>query len=281
MRKPGTLKRNNDVATKVVLVVITALFFIPVIWLLSSTFREHSAFIKFPGRVLPESLTLANYVKVFQTLSIARSYANSAIIAIGATSGVVVTCAAAAYALAKIDFRGRQLIFNLTIVTMMVPFSIIMIPRFLILKSVGLYDNLWALIVPGWLGGSAFATFLLRQHMLTIPGELIDSARIDGCNPLRTFVQIAVPLTTGSLATVATLHFIWAWNDLLGPLLYIDKERLRPLTLALTAFEAERRELMQPTVINAGVVLSIIPNTVLFIFLQRYFVSGLIITGLK
>ncbi len=273
-------QRVKDSVLIIILLVATLLFFLPIIWLFSSTVREYSNFIKHPGRLLPETFTIANYFKVFDKLDIVRSYANSFIIAIGATIGVVITSSAAAYALAKVQFRGSQLIFILMLITMMVPYSIIMIPRFLIFKSLGLYDHFGALIIPGWLGNS-FGIFLLRQHMMTLPVSMIDSARIDGCNPFQTFIKIALPLTMASLATVATLQFIWRWNDLLGPLLYIDKQILRPLTLALTVFVAERREMMDPTVINTGVVLSIIPNILIFILLQRYFVKGLIITGLK
>ena len=263
-----------------VLLAATVLFFLPIIWLFSSTVREAGNFIKYPGRLFPESFSIANYFKVFDTLAIGRTYANSFIISVGSTAGVVITSSAAAYALAKVRFRGSQLIFVLMLITMMVPYSIIMIPRFLIFKSLGLYDNYAALIVPGWLGNS-FGIFLLRQHMMTLPEAMMDSARIDGSNPFQTFIRIALPLTTASLATVATLQFIWRWNDLLQPLLYIDKQALRPLTLALTVFVAEHREMMDPTLTNSGVVLSIIPNILIFILLQRYFVRGLIITGLK
>lgn len=218
-----------------------------------------------------------NYVGAVEKFPFLTYLQNSVIVTVLATLITLLINSMAAYALSKFEFRGRDAIFLLIISTLMVPVSVILIPAFLVIAKVGWTNNLWGLIIPG--AATPTGVFLLRQYMLTIPDDLIQSARIDGAGEWRIYSQVILPLTGPALAVLAIFSVMWRWNDFLWPLIVVSKSELFTLQVGLNAFQGELQQ--QWNYILAMTVLTLLPITVVFAFLERYITSGIATTGMK
>lgn len=221
-----------------------------------------------------------NYAEVLKKEPFHRYFVNTLFITVCCILGQVLSCAVVGYAFARIRFRGRGLLFLVLLSTMMVPAQITMIPRFIVFVRLGWLDSFKPLTVPAFLATNAFFVFLFRQFFLTIPLELEDAARIDGCGPLATFWHVMLPLAKPAVVTTAVFTFIWTWNDFLGPLIYINSDEKRTLALALDSFKtmygyADIHLLM------AASVMMIVPSLIIFFIAQRAFIRGVVVTGLK
>ncbi|MEO1478473.1 MAG: carbohydrate ABC transporter permease, partial [Bacteroidota bacterium] len=203
---------------------------------------------------------------------------NTVVLCVGSVAGMVVSCSLAAYAFAKLEWRGRDAVFALVIATLLLPWQATMIPRFLLLRELGLYNTLAALVVPTFLG-DAFSIFLLRQFFRSLPGELLDAARIDGCGPWNTFWRIVLPLSRPALVAVAVLQLVAAWNDYGGPLLYLSDPQLFPLAYGLERYVSSHSS--QTHLLMAASILFAAPIVVVFFFAQNAFTRGVTTTGLK
>lgn len=202
---------------------------------------------------------------------------NTVFVTIMATLITLLINSMAAFALSKYQFRGRDAIFLLIISTLMVPVSVILIPAFLVLAKVGWTNNLWGLIIPG--AATPTGVFLLRQYMLTIPDDLLQSARIDGASEWRIYSQIILPLTGPALAVLAIFSVMWRWNDFLWPLIVVNRTELFTLQVGLNAFQGELNQ--QWNYILAMTVLTLLPITIVFAFLEKYITTGIATTGMK
>jgi alpha-1,4-digalacturonate transport system permease protein len=218
-----------------------------------------------------------NYVGAVEKFSFMTYLQNSTIVTVVATLVTLLINSMAAYALSKYEFRGRDAIFLIIISTLMVPVSVILIPAFLVIAKVGWTNNLWGLIIPG--AATPTGVFLLRQYMLTIPDDLIQSARIDGASEWRIYSQIILPLATPALAVLAIFSVMWRWNDFLWPLIVVSKSELFTLQVGLNAFQGELNQ--QWNYILAMTVLTLLPISIVFAFLERYITSGIATTGMK
>ena len=210
-----------------------------------------------------------------------RYLLNSTFISVGSMVGMCIASSLGAYAFARLHFRGRDFLFGVLLATMMIPYALTMIPTFLIFTKLKLVDTFVPLIAPNWFG-SAFMVFLLRQAYIAIPQDLVDAAKLDGASHFRIFLNIFVPLTLPTLVTVALLQFLFSWNDLLGPLIYINNPDLytvqRGLSLILgrAGSGIDRRGISM-----AGALLGMLPMLTMYLFGQRYFISGLTRSGIK
>ncbi len=262
-----------------VLAAVGVLMAGPFLWMILTSTMSQEEIFRYPPTVLPSQISLGNYRAIMEVLPLGRMLLNSFTISVAATFGQVCSCALAAYAFARMRFRGKTVLYFVLLATMMVPGQVTMIPVFLIMKSLGWIDTLYALIVPAFFGG-AFGTFLLRQFFSTIPVELEDAARIDGCGRFGIFWSIVLPLSRPALATLALFTFMTYWNDLLGPVIYLSSINKATLTIGLANLQSgimtTRYDLLM-----AGSVLSVLPILVLFIFGQRWFVRGITMTGMK
>ncbi|MFQ5412388.1 MAG: ABC transporter permease subunit [Phycisphaerae bacterium] len=220
-----------------------------------------------------------NYRDVFDEVPFWRYFKNSAFLAIVNIIGTCLSCSLAAYAFARLQWPGRDLCFYLVLATLMIPPQVTMIPSFVIYKHLGWYNTLAPLWAPSCLAVNAFAIFLLRQAMKGLPRDLEDAAKIDGCGFLRTYWHVALPLMKPTLAAISVFTFMYVWNDFLGPLIYVNDQRLYPLALGLFSFMAGREA--QFTLIMAASVVMSIPVIVTFFLLQRYFIQGVALTGMK
>jgi ABC-type glycerol-3-phosphate transport system permease component len=220
-----------------------------------------------------------NYKKVFEEVPFWRYLATSAFLAIANIAGTCLSCSLAAYAFARLRWPGRDLCFVLVLATLMIPPQVTMIPSFVIYRQLGWYNTLSPLWVPSWLAVNAFAIFLLRQAMRGLPRDLEDAATIDGCGYLRTYWHIALPLMRPTLAAISVFTFMYVWNDFMGPLIYVNDQRLYPAALGLFGFMAGREN--QFTLIMAASVIMTLPVVMVFFLLQRYFIQGVALTGMK
>lgn len=261
-----------------ILIVIGLTMLIPFIWMLSTSLKNMAEVQIYPPRWIPRPPLWSNYRDVMTQIPFGKFIINSFKISLISVVGQIVTCSTAAYAFARLNFKGKNVLFVLLLATLMIPYQVVMIPQFLIFKQLGWVNTHLALTVPFWLGG-AFGTFLLRQFFLSLPTELGDAAKVDGCNPFQIYWRIYLPLTMPALATLAVFTFMGRWNDLLGPLIYLNRPEMMTVTAGLSYFQGQYYANMP--LLMAGSVISLIPTLVLFAFAQRYFVQGMVLSGLK
>ena len=267
------------VATFAILVLAALAITAPFLWIFRGAFSASDAELyRLPPTFHPGSLTTGNFGKVTDQVPYFRFFVNSIIVSTTITVAQIITCATAAYAFARLHFRGRNVLFAVVIGSLMIPIQVTIVPLFLVMSKMHLTNTLWALILPGIFSG--FGIFLLRQHFLALPGELEEAARIDGAGHLRTFVRVILPLSGPSIATLGILCFTYWWNDLLLPLVMIsdtDRQTL-PVGLVLLAGRFSTGSL---GTIAAGIAMAIVPVLIVFIAAQRYIVQSIASSGLK
>jgi len=260
-----------------VLLPVAVLMLVPLVWMLVTSVETLNETRHFPPILVPHHVRLGNYTEVLRNAPFARWFLNTLIVTVAVVVGNLFLCSLAGYAFARLKFFGRDVVFILVLATLMIPFQVIMIPTFLIVRKLGLIDTLGALILPNL--GSAFGIFLLRQFFRTLPIELEEAARIDGASRLGVLFKIVIPLSGPALATLAVILFLWTWNDFLWPLVTIYNPNNMTLQLGLTTFQGTHQSSTQ--LLMAANVMSLVPILVLFFVAQRYFIRGIATTGLK
>ncbi|MFI5889779.1 carbohydrate ABC transporter permease [Actinoplanes sp. NPDC051513] len=267
------------VATFAILALAALAITAPFLWIFRGAFSASDAELyRLPPTFKPDNLTGANFGKVTDQVPYFRFFLNSIIVSTTITAAQIITCATAAYAFARLKFRGRNVLFAVVIGSLMIPIQVTIVPLFLVMSKLSLTNTLWALILPGIFSG--FGIFLLRQHFLALPAELEEAAKIDGAGHLRTFLRVILPLSGPSIATLGILCFTYWWNDLLLPLVMIsdtDRQTL-PVGLVLLAGRFSTGSL---GTIAAGIAMAIVPVLVVFIAAQRYIVQSIASSGLK
>lgn len=253
------------------------LMVLPFIWALGASLKTYREIFLNPYDLFPKRLMFNNYIQVFNVVPFHLYFLNTLKITFFSVLGTVLTCAVAAYSFARLRFPGRDQIFMGYLATLMVPRQVTLIPTFVLMKWLGLLDNHLSLILPGMF--SAYGTFLLRQFFLTIPHELEEAAIIDGCGFFRRFTLIIVPLAKPALATLAIFTMMTQWNDFLYPMVFLNSEQNRTLTLGLAIFRGDVD--VQWNLLMAAATLSLVPMVVAFFSAQRFFVEGIAMTGLK
>ncbi len=249
----------------------------PFIWMVLTSLKDLNEIFVYPPRWLPKTFHFENYARAFQAAPFGRYYLNSLVVAVAVTIGQLITCSMAAFAFARLRFRGRDALFLLFLGTMMIPGQVTMIPTFMVLHWIGWIDSYKALIVPGL--ASAFGTFLLRQFFMTIPRELEEAAYIDGCSKWRALWHIILPLSRPALATLAIFTFMGVFNDFMWALIVLSSEEMRTVQLGLAIFRD--RYLTEWDLMMAGSVTATLPILVVFFFAQKYFIKGITLSGLK
>ena len=260
-----------------VLLVIGLTMLVPFFWTLSSSLKYDREIFEYPIKWIPEVLRWSNYEEVWTRVNFLTYYLNTIKLSLIVTTGQVVTCSLAAYSFAKMDYPGRDKIFLCYMATMMVPWHAIMIPQFIIIKNLGFYDSHWSIILMNLF--SAFGVFLLRQFMLGIPMELSEAARIDGCGELKIYSQIILPMCKPGLATLVVFTFNFMWNDYMGPMIYLNTDKLKTIQIGLAAFRTEYGA--EYGLIMAGTVCSLLPMVLIYCVAQKYLIEGIAFSGLK
>jgi multiple sugar transport system permease protein len=278
---PNT-RATGTVAVKVIaylLLGLTAISMIfPFYWMVATSLKSESRVFAFPPEWIPNPPLFSNYTYIFTELPFGQYIFNSVKVSSLWTFGLVLSSSLAAYAFARVNFKGRETLFIITLAALMIPGQITMIPLYVVMTRIGWVDTHWPLIAPAYLG-SAFGIFLLRQYFMTLPRELNDAAKIDGCSHFGIYWRIVMPLSKPVLATLALLSFMGSWNDLLGPIIYLYEEQLFTLPLALTRFRG--MYYTEWAYMMAGATVSLMPILLVFLFTQQYFVRGVVLSGLK
>ena len=254
------------------------IMFLPLVWSVSFSFGQPHEFFKLPPPVIPSALRLDNYETVFERVNFVRFFLNSVIVTACVTIAQLITCSMAGYAFARLRFPGKRIIFILFLASMMVPQHVTLIPIFIIIRGMGLYNNLGALIVP--YATSVFGAFLLKQFFETIPNELEDAAKIDGAGFLQIYRLIMLPLAGPPLATLAILTFNSSWNNFFWPLIFINSSDKMTLPLGMLYLRGQDG-VTNSGVLMAAIVLNLIPVLIFFLIFQRHLVEGVTLSGLK
>jgi len=274
-----------------ILIGLTICTLFPFLWMVSTSFKANTEIFKWPPLLLPRELTTEHYIAALVTARFFRYLMNSAIVTGAVILGVLTFCAMAGYAFARLQFRGRNLLFLFILTTIMIPSDVTLIPRFLVIKFIplaggnsilgiggkGWIDTYYGLIVPGW--ASVFGIFLLKQFFVTLPRELDDAARIDGCSEFGIFRRIALPLCKPALITLTIFTLLGSWNSFMWPLIVIQSDELKTIQLGLAMFQQRTYTDVGP--LMAGAALATFPVVLIFLILQQYFVRGIVMTGLK
>lgn len=254
------------------------LFMLPFLWMVSTSLKPDTQFYAHPPVWIPSPFMWSNYPDAVNYITFFLYLRNTVTIAGLATLGALISSSLVAYSLARIPWPGRNLLFVLTVATLMLPFQVTLIPLFLVFRNLGWVNSFLPLIVPHWFGGALYI-FLLRQFFMTIPMELSEAARIDGASELRIYWSIILPLARPALATVAIFEFIARWRDYLGPLIYLSNQDL--YTLSLGIYEYRSQYGAEWGLLMAASVLITLPIILLFFFMQKVFVQGITLTGIK
>lgn len=261
----------------IALVLGAMLALTPVVWMLAASFMPAGEATTLPPTFIPSDPTIEHYRAVFTRLDMGRYLLNSTFIALFVTGTSLIINALAGYAFAKLRFRGRERLFGVLTAGLMLPVQVVMLPLFLIFKEMGLINTYWGVIIPSM--ASIFAIFLIRQYTLAIPDDLLDAARIDGASELRIFRLVVLPVIVPILATLAIWTFLTTWNDFMWPLIVLSEDSKYTLPVALANLLGEHVQDVE--LMMAGSVLTVLPVLVVFLFLQRYYIRGIMAGSVK
>lgn len=271
--------RFERLAAQVVLILLSAVFIIPFVWMLTASFKTDAQLFAFPIEWIPNPPTLEHYRYGLTFVPFTQYVFNTLVVAGFSVVGTVISCGMVAYSLARIDWPGRNVFFAILLGTLMIPFPVTMVPLFIMFSKLGWVNTFLPLIVPTFFG-NAFFIFLLRQFFMTIPRELSDAARVDGANELRIFLGVILPLSKPALATVALFQFIASWSDFLGPLIYLGGASEKfTVSLGLSVFQGEYST--EYGALMAASTVMLLPVIFLFFLTQRTFIQGITLTGIK
>lgn len=268
---------KKSILAGITMLLIGLVWMLPVLWMISTSFKPETMIMESVPRWIPRVFTLKNYSDVLQKADLFRWFFNSVVVAVLATFIVLLINAMAAYAFAKLQFPGRDLLFAITIATMMVPAQVTMIPLFFMLNEASLLNTHFALVLPRL--GAAIGVFMLRQFFLSVPKELEEASLVDGCSRYRIFFQIVLPLAKPSLSALGILTFVWAWNDFMWPLIAISSTSMYTLPIGLSTLVGYYGR--EYGIQMAGAFIATFPVLVVFFIFQKQFIQGVAQTGLK
>ena len=254
-------------------------FLAPFAWMVSTALKPDVDAFKIPMQWIPNPFQWDNFTTVLSgATSVLPAFGRSVFVAVLRVAGELITATMAGYAFARMSFKGRDKLFLLYLATAIIPAQLLLVPRFIYFQKLGLYDTLWALILPGMF--TVLGTFLMRQFFVTQPAEFAEAARMDGANEWRVFTRIYLPLATPVMSALGILAFVWSWNDYETPLVLISNPERYTLPLSLTNFVDEQGQIA-PGLTMAASVISIVPVLIVFVVLQRRFIAAMTHTGIK
>lgn len=272
-----TKKKLGTLSFYVAAILLAVIALIPFLWMVSTSFKSRGALMSIPIQWIPENPTWDAYIKVFSKFPFAKTIGNSLFISVSYTLITLLSSSMAAFAFAKLQFPGNQLLLGGYLATMMIPTQVTMIPLFVVMNRLGLSDTYASVIMPSIF--RPFAVFMLVQQMRTIPNDFLDAARIDGANVFQVFVRIALPLCIPSLATLSITTFMESWNDYLWPLLMLSDKNKMTLPIALSTLNGQYAT--EYNVLMAGSLISMIPIIVIYVIAQKQFKYGMMAGGIK
>lgn len=274
-----TRKQIIKIVKTVIVLLIAVGFVLPLAWMVTSSLKQTKEVFSPDWHWLPETFQWKNYVAVWTDpeVSMLQAFSNTAFITVVSTVVQLIVASLAAYAFAKIRFRGKNVVFAMFLCTMMMPTEVTIVPRFMLFKTVGLYNNLWSIILPHFFNASSI--FMLRQFYMGLPDDLMEAAKIDGASHPQIFARIMMPLTKSALISLAMLSFISCWNEYMSPLIFLAKKNLYTISQVIRWYMLD--DLQRYDLNMAAATSAIIPILILFIFCQKYFVEGIATSGVK
>ncbi|HEU5211106.1 MAG TPA: carbohydrate ABC transporter permease [Longimicrobiales bacterium] len=261
----------------VLLLLGAVIALLPMVWMVSASLMPAGAANSYPPRLFPETVTFEHYRALFTRLNLGRYLLNSTFIATVVTTISLLINSMAGYAFAKLCFRGRDRVFRLLSMGLVIPVQVSMLPLFLLMREMGLINTYWGVIIPSM--ASIFGIFLVRQYAFSIPDDLLDAARVDGAGELRIYLSIVLPVIRPILATLAIWTFLSTWNDFMWPLIVLSDDSMFTLPVALANLSGER--VQDTELMMAGAVLTVLPVMLVFLVLQRYYVEGITLGSVK
>lgn len=282
MNSAKTKKKIGNIVVYIIKILVAVIMFFPIIWILSGGFKTLTEFTT-TCNIIPENITFENFSYIFKNSNILLYTRNTMLLMVGTTVGTLLSSSLVAYPLARMDFKGKNLIFSIIVATMMIPNIALIIPQYIMFGKIGWLDSLLPMIVPAFFA-YPYNVFLFRQYFRSIPKELDESATIDGCNKAQTFFKVIAPLSKPTYATIAILSCVFWWNELTQPVFYINSDRWRTLTIALMTsymYTSGNAFVINWTSIMAASTLMIFPPMILYLFGSRYLTGGIKTSGLK
>ncbi|HHT72233.1 MAG TPA: carbohydrate ABC transporter permease [Firmicutes bacterium] len=269
--------------TYVIVTALAVMFVIPLVWTVSSSLKSNPQMYIFPPVWIPNPIQWENYARVLQEIPFALFFKNTLWITILAGAGQVLTAAIVGYGFARFKFPGRRVLFMVLLGTMMIPREVLLVPQFILYNNLKWVDTFKPLVVPYYFGGGPFTIFLMRQFFMSVPTTLDEAAKIDGAGAFRTFWSIILPLSKPVLATASILSFQWHWNDFISPLIYLQSRENFTVSLGLRMFQsvAGIGGVPKDNLLMAASVMALLPILILFVFMQKHFVRGIVMTGIK
>ncbi len=268
----------NKFLIYIVLTVGAFICIIPFLWMFSTSLKEPSEVLLFPPRWIPSKIMWSNYKEVFNFLPFLDFIKNSVIVTFASMLGQVISSSLVGFGFGRMRFPGRDILFMIMLSTLMLPYAVTMIPVYIIFRDLGWLNTFRPLIVPAFLG-NPFYIFLLRQFIMTIPIELDEAAKIDGCSSLRIFYQIIMPLCKPVLIAIIVFSFVGSWNDFLAPLIYLNDMEKYTIAVGLRMFQGQYGSYFH--LLMAASTIALLPVLAIFFFAQKYFIEGITLTGLK
>jgi multiple sugar transport system permease protein len=269
----------SEIITFAVLVLVSVVLILPVVIMITTALKSDSELLAYPPALIPAKPMFSNFAVVFTKVKLFTYIKNSLFVSGLTVVGTVFSSAFVAFGFSRYRAPGKNVLFMLLIATLMIPYPVTMVPQFVLFQKLGWVDKYLPLIAPAFFG-SAYMIFLLKQFFSSLTDELFEAARIDGCSEFRSFISIAFPLCMPALATVAIFSFLWSWDDLLGPVIYLNSMDKYTLPVALAGLKSQYKVVPWNTLM-ASACIAVVPAVALFFFCQRYFVEGIVLTGLK
>lgn len=277
MERTRQLVTSKTFLIHFVLILGSVAMVTPFLWMILTSLKTYAESIHVPPIIFPKDLQWGNYIEIFGLLPFFKFMFNTVIITVVRTAGQLFLCSLAAYAFARIEFPGRNILFLLALSVLMVPGQVFLLPQYMIMVKLGWLNTLQAVIVPGMF--SAFGTFLLRQFFMGLPKELEEAARLDGCNHFQIYWKVMLPLAKPGLIALGIFTTLWSWNELMWPMIVNSSPESMTLSVGLSSLQGQY--LTNYPILMAGSFLAILPMLVLFIILQKQFIEGIAVTGGK
>jgi len=280
MRSAKRSRQFSRFMIYLILILAASICIVPFIWMVLTSFKTNAEALRFPPTIIPQKWIFSNYPKGLAKADFGRFTLNTIFLATTCTVGTVISAALVAYGFSHFKARGSKIWFSLLLSTMMLPAQVTLIPQYLIYYNLGMLDSYWPMIIPAWLGGGAFNIFLYHQFFKSLPIELNEAAEIDGANSMQTFLRIMLPSVSSVMICVGVMSLVYNWNDFLTPLIYLNTSQRYTLAIGLQFLNSSQGT-SKIGMMMAVALVTMLPVLVLFFLLQKYFVQGIKLSGLK
>lgn len=274
--KNSNIGRNFSV---VLLFLVAVIMLLPVFYMISTSLKSNTEIRNVPPTIIPKEFHFENFKIIFSKLAFGKYYINSIFVALCVLIGTLFSSSFVSFGFARYKAKEKNLLFMILLSTLMLPYPALIIPQYLLFRNIGWIDTFLPLIVPSFFG-SAYMIFLLKQFFSSLPEDLYDAAKIDGCSEFRTWWNIALPLCKPAMATVSIFTFLWTWNDFITPIIFLNSDSKFTLPIGMSGMISAFR-LIPWNLIMVGSIYALLPVFLLFFFVQKYFVEGIVLTGLK